>query len=61
MKIGAQLYNVRNYCQTERDFRRSMKRIAEAGFGVVQLSGAGPFECLARGGEYVRSLGYATK
>jgi len=42
MKIGAQLYNVRNYCQTERDFRRSMKRIADAGFGVVQLSGAGP-------------------
>ena len=42
MKIGAQLYNIRAYAQNEKDFARSMKRIREAGFSVVQISGCGP-------------------
>ena len=42
MKIGAQLYNVRAYAQTEGDFRRSIKRLRGAGFTTAQLSGCGP-------------------
>lgn len=41
MKIGAQLYTIRQYCQTESDFRESMKRVADIGYTTVQLSGIG--------------------
>ena len=42
MVIGAQLYNVRAYAQTEKDFRRSLARLRGAGFATVQISGCGP-------------------
>ena len=42
MKIGAQSYTVREYCQTAEDFRRTMERIAAIGYREVQLSAIGP-------------------
>ena len=41
MFIGAQLYTIRQYIQTERDIIRSMKKIAEIGYKTVQISGIG--------------------
>ena len=41
MNIGAQLYTIRQYIQTEQDFARSMKRIADIGYKFVQISGVG--------------------
>ena len=42
MNLGAQLYTVRTHCQSERDFRESMRRIAQMGYTTVQISGVGP-------------------
>ena len=42
MQVGAQLYTLRDYCQNERDFRESMKRVAEIGYKTVQISAIGP-------------------
>ena len=42
MVIGAQLYTLRDYCQNEKDFDESMKRVAEIGYKTVQVSGIGP-------------------
>ncbi|MBR0387546.1 MAG: sugar phosphate isomerase/epimerase [Clostridia bacterium] len=42
MIIGAQCYTIRAYCQNERDFGRSMERIARSGYRCVQLSAQGP-------------------
>ena len=41
MKTGAQLYTIRAYTQTERDFARSMKKIADMGYTTVQVSAIG--------------------
>ena len=41
MKTGAQLYTIRTYTQNERDFERSMKRIAQIGYRTVQISAVG--------------------
>lgn len=41
MKTGAQLYTVRAYTQTERDFAYTVKKIAEMGYRTVQLSALG--------------------
>lgn len=41
MKTGAQLYTIRAYTQNERDFARSMKRIAQIGYRTVQISAVG--------------------
>lgn len=41
MKTGAQLYTVRAYTQNERDFARSMKKVAEMGYKTVQISAIG--------------------
>jgi sugar phosphate isomerase/epimerase len=42
MKIGAQLYTVREHAQTEADFAKTIKRIAAIGYTCVQVSGIGP-------------------
>ena len=42
MNIGAQLYTVRAYCQNEKDLTRSLKKVAEIGYRVVQISAVGP-------------------
>lgn len=41
MQTGAQLYTVRNYTQTEKDFRCTIKQVADMGYRTVQLSGVG--------------------
>lgn len=42
MTIGAQLYTVRAYTQTEPDLRESLRRVAGMGYDAVQLSAIGP-------------------
>ena len=39
MKIGAQLYTVRDFCQTEGDLACSLEKIAKMGYTTVQVSG----------------------
>jgi len=41
MILGAQLYTLRDYCQNEKDFNISMKKVAEIGYKTVQVSGIG--------------------
>ena len=41
MEIGAQLYTVREFTQTEHDFRETIKKVADIGYPCVQISGAG--------------------
>ncbi len=40
MLLGAQLYTLRDYLQTEKDIRRSLKLVKEMGYDSIQLSGA---------------------
>jgi len=42
MKIGAQLYTVHPFTQTESDFDSTIKRVADIGYSYVQVSGIGP-------------------
>ncbi len=44
MKIGAQLYTVRGSTQTLEGFSETLKRVADIGYKVVQVSGSCPFE-----------------
>jgi sugar phosphate isomerase/epimerase len=44
MKIGAQYYTIRDFCQTLEDFDSSCKKVAEIGYKYVQLSRIGNFE-----------------
>lgn len=41
MIIGAQLYTVRNYTQSEKDIMRTLARIAKIGYTTVQVSAIG--------------------
>jgi sugar phosphate isomerase/epimerase len=41
LKLGAQLYTVREYTQNEKDFAETIKKIAEIGYKYVQVSGIG--------------------
>jgi len=42
MKIGAQLYTVREFTQNEKDFEDTVKKIADIGYEGVQVSAVGP-------------------
>jgi len=42
MKIGAQLYTVREFTQTAKDFAATIKKVADMGYKYVQVSGIGP-------------------
>jgi sugar phosphate isomerase/epimerase len=42
MKIGVQMYTIRDHLKTPQDINSSLKRIKEMGFNLVQLSGLGP-------------------
>jgi sugar phosphate isomerase/epimerase len=42
MKIGVQLYTVREYLKTPQDIASSLERIRNLGFDMVQISGLGP-------------------
>lgn len=42
MKLGLQLYTLRNFTKTPEDFLRTMDRAADIGYRYVQVSGVGP-------------------
>jgi sugar phosphate isomerase/epimerase len=42
MRIGVQMYTIREFLKTPQDIKQSLKRIKEMGFDLVQLSGLGP-------------------
>ncbi len=42
MTVGAQLYTLREYTQTEKDLDFSLARVAEMGYRTVQISAIGP-------------------
>jgi len=44
MKIGAQMYTVRNFCKTPEDFANTLDRLADIGYTAVQVSGTCPYE-----------------
>ncbi len=44
MKIGAQLYTVRDFCRTLDDFSETLKKVADIGYTTVQVSGTCPYE-----------------
>ena len=44
MKIGAQLYTVRDHTKNLEDFAETLKKIAEIGYTTVQVSGTCAFE-----------------
>jgi sugar phosphate isomerase/epimerase len=44
MKLGAQLYSVRNLMQTPADIRATFEKLAAMGYENVQLSGAGKID-----------------
>ena len=39
MNIGAQLYTVRQFCQTPEDFAQTLQKVADIGYRYVQVSG----------------------
>ncbi|HHY81963.1 MAG TPA: sugar phosphate isomerase/epimerase [Clostridiales bacterium] len=43
-KIAAQMYTVRDFCKTSEGIRESLRKIKEAGYDAVQVSGIGPIE-----------------
>jgi sugar phosphate isomerase/epimerase len=60
MKIGAQLYTVREFTQNTKDFTETVKKVAAIGYKYVQVSGIGPIPaqevadiCAAHGLEIV--------
>jgi sugar phosphate isomerase/epimerase len=42
MELGAQLFTLRAYLKTEKDFAFCMKKVAAMGYRAVQISGVGP-------------------
>ena len=38
------MYTLRNFMQTERDMRRTLKQVADIGYMTVQISGTGPID-----------------
>lgn len=44
MKIGAQLYSLRDYCKTLDDFKETLKKVADMGYTSVQVSGTCAYE-----------------
>lgn len=43
-QVGAQLYTLRNHLKTPEDIAKTLKRVREIGFEVVQVSALGPIE-----------------
>ena len=44
MKVGAQLYTLRDYCKDQDSFAETLKRVADIGYTTVQVSGTCEFE-----------------
>ncbi len=43
-KVGLQLYTLRDYLKTPEDIARTLHKVSEIGYRVVQISGLGPIE-----------------
>ena len=44
MKIGVQMYTVREYLKTPQEINASLRRIKKMGYDMIQLSGLGPID-----------------
>lgn len=44
MEIGAQLFTLRDYIQTEKDIARTLKKVADMGYKTIQVSAMGKIE-----------------
>ena len=44
MKIGAQLYTLRDYCKDLESFSKTLEKIADIGYKIVQVSGTCEYE-----------------
>ena len=44
MRIGAQLYTVRDFCKSLDDFALTLRKLADIGYTTVQVSGTCAFE-----------------
>ncbi|MCI8624025.1 MAG: sugar phosphate isomerase/epimerase [Provencibacterium sp.] len=44
VKLGAQLYTIREFTKTPEDIERSLRKIKGMGFDVIQISGFGPID-----------------
>lgn len=51
MKIGAQLYTVRDFCKTTEGLAETLKRIADIGYTTVQVSGTCEYDPVWLGSE----------
>ncbi|GHU04101.1 sugar phosphate isomerase [Spirochaetia bacterium] len=56
MKVGAQLYTVREYTKTPRDIEETLRKIKSLGFEVIQISGFGPCDTDQLAG-WIKELG----
>jgi sugar phosphate isomerase/epimerase len=56
MKLGAQLYNIRDYTKTPEDIEASLRRVKAIGFDLIQISGFGPCDIDLLAG-WIRELG----
>jgi len=41
-QLAAQLYTLRDFCKTAKDFEESLRKLKKIGYDVVQISGIGP-------------------
>ena len=41
IKLGAQLYTIREFTQTPEDIEKSLRKIKDLGFHTIQISGFG--------------------
>ena len=44
MRLGAQMFTVREQCKTPEEIEAALERIAQIGYQAVQVSGLGPIE-----------------
>lgn len=51
MKIGAQLFTVRDFCKNTDDFAKTLARIADIGYRYVQVSGTCEYDAEWLAGE----------
>jgi len=51
MQIGAQLYTLRDFCQTPEGIAESLRKVADIGYRTVQLSGTCPYDAAWMRGE----------
>ena len=57
MQLGAQLFTLRDYTQTAKDFAYSMGQVAKMGYKTVQISAIGPIPAFP--GAYLHALPFS--